>query len=275
MSDNIDYAELDKAVSEAIKARDDNAAPAKTAAPVTVRKVVTAAKPVNRGRFMDFAPRKAAQHAVAQPAPKPVVKPVAKPSLQPTYTVTHTVTTVPHPAIAPRRAKSPMHTGTTVSDMKPVAHHPQHNIAEQIQKKQQKVEQAAIKATPKATPKPVAKPVIKPAETPTPKPVKKEEAPNANNYSLGVRSPFLTDAKVEKHPLGTNIPETSAAALRSTHNVYSEKSPTKKSLHHKKKQVVAEAPKRHSGWLWALLVVIIIAAGAGLGYLAYTLVFAN
>ena len=85
----------------------------------------------------------------------------------------------------------------------------------------------------------------------------------------------ILDAKVEKRPLGTNIPETSAAALRSTHNVYSEKSPTKKSLHHKKKQVVAETPKKHSGWLWALLVVLIIAAGAGLGYLAYTLVFAN
>lgn len=275
MSDNIDYAELDKAVSEAIKARDNNAAPAKAAAPITVRKAAPAAKPVNHGRFMDFAPRKASQRPAAQPVQKPVARPVVKPSLQPTYTVTHTVTAVPHPAIAPRSAKRPLHTGATVSDMKPVAHHPQHNIAEQIQKKQQKVEQATAKVEPKATPKPVAKPVVKPVEVPTPKPAQKEEAPNANNYSLGVRSPFLTDAKVEKRPLGTNIPETSAAALRSTHNVYSEKSPTKKSLHHKKKQVVAETPKKHSGWLWALLVVLIIAAGAGLGYLAYTLVFAN
>ena len=162
--------------------------------------------------------------------------------------------------------------------MKPVAHHPQHSIAAQIQKKQQKVEQAAAKAAaaPKPAPQPKAEP--KPVAA-TPKKVEKapkDEAPNANNYSLGVRSPFLTDAKVEKHPLGNNIPETSAAALRSTHNVYSEKSPTKvKHTHHHKKQVVAEEPQKHSGWLWALLVILIIAAGAGLGYLAYTLVFAN
>ena len=271
MSDNIDYAELDKAVSEAIKARDDNMTSAKTSTPVTVHKAAPAAKPAARGRFMDFAPRKATQHVAVQTA-HTQVKPTAKPGLQPTYTVTHTVTAIPHPAIVPRSAK-PVHTGTTVSDMKPAAHHAQHSVAAQIQKKQEKVEQAAVKATPKPAPKPVAKPAPKPA--PAPKAEPKEEVPNANNYSLGVRSPFLTDAKVEKHPLGTNIPETSAAALRSTHNIYSEKSPTKKAAHHKKKQVVADEPKKHSGWLWAFLVVLIIAAGAGLGYLAYTLVFAN
>ena len=281
MSDNIDYAELDKAVNEAIKARtNETPRPSKsTSASITVRKTAPVApRPVNHGRFIDFAPRKSTVHPVAQPQPKPAApapQPVVK-SIAPTYTVTHTVTAAPHPAIVPRSAKGPMHTGATVSDMKPVSH-PQHSVAAQIQKKQQKVEQAAAKpAVKEKAPAPKAPAVKKPA-VPAPKEAKKDdEAPNANNYSLGVRSPFLTDAKVEKHPLGHNIPETSASALRSTHNVYSEKSPTKvKNTHHAKKQVVAEEPQKHSGWLWALLVVLIIAAGAGLGYLAYTIVFAN
>ena len=38
---------------------------------------------------------------------------------------------------------------------------------------------------------------------------------------------------------------------------------------------VTESPKKHSGWLWALAVLLIIGAGAGLGYLAYILVFSN
>ena len=284
MSDNIDYAELDKAVSEAIKARSNEptraAKPA--AASVTVRKSAPVApRPVSRGRYMDFAP---VHHTtpVSTPAPAPKSTPTPQPvtkSIAPTYTVTRTITTAPHPAIVPRSAKGPVHTGTTVSDMRPVTHS-QHSVAAQIQKKQQKVEQAAAKvAAPKPAPKPTASKAVAPKTVehkPVAKKAEKDDAPNANNYSLGVRSPFLTDAKVEKHPLGHNIPETSASALRSTHNVYSEKSPTKvKHTHHAKKQVVAEEPQKHSGWLWALLVILIIAAGAGLGYLAYTLVFAN
>ena len=103
--------------------------------------------------------------------------------------------------------------------------------------------------------------------------VKILKSPNANNYSLGGRSPFLTDAKVEKRPLGKNIPETSHSALKSTKNTYSQKTPSKAT--HAKKHIVTEAPKKHSGWLWALVVLLVIAAGGGLGYLAYILVFAG
>ena len=43
----------------------------------------------------------------------------------------------------------------------------------------------------------------------------------------------------------------------------------------RKKHTVTEAPKSHSGWLWSLIVILVIAAGAGLGYVAYLIVFAN
>jgi hypothetical protein len=39
--------------------------------------------------------------------------------------------------------------------------------------------------------------------------------------------------------------------------------------------MVTEAPKKHSGWLWTLVVLFVLGAGAGLGYLAYILVFAK
>ncbi len=144
----------------------------------------------------------------------------------------------------------------------------------------------AYPARPAAKPAPrptQAHPVLKVAEKPAPKPtqaqpvLKKavEPAPNANNYSLGVRSPFLnTEAKVEKYPLGNNIPETSTSALRSTRNVYSQKSALK-NTEAAKKHIVTEGGKKKSGWLWALIVLAVIAAGGGLGYLAYLIVFAK
>jgi hypothetical protein len=104
--------------------------------------------------------------------------------------------------------------------------------------------------------------------------LKKREAPNANNYSLGGRSPFMANAKVVKRPLGANIPETSASALRSTHNVYSQKSPTR-ATENAKKHIVTQNSKKKSGWLWTLIVLAVIAAGGGLGYLTYLIVFAH
>ena len=102
------------------------------------------------------------------------------------------------------------------------------------------------------------------------------KAPNANNYSLGGRSPFMIDAKVDKRPLGTNIPETTARTLLSTKNTYSQKDPSETTKRRKaNKHIVTESPKKHSGWLWTLVVLLVIAGGAGLGYLAYLIVFAN
>jgi hypothetical protein len=104
--------------------------------------------------------------------------------------------------------------------------------------------------------------------------LKKREAPNANNYSLGGKSPFVANTKVVKRPLGSNVPDGSASSLRSTRNVYSQKSPTR-STEHIKKHVVAQSPKKKSGWLWTLIVLAVIAAGGSLGYLAYLIVFAK
>lgn len=260
MSDNIDYAELDKAVNEAIKNRSNTAKP--TTKPAT-------ATPVKRphGQFMDImGPQRPTPHMVkpvAKAPVKPAVKPVARPIAKPVATK---VITAPRPAIATRSAKI----GTATRPVRP-------SVASQIQQKQQHV---VAKPVAKPTVKPVtktvtpAKPVAKPAPATAKKPEPKKETPNANNYSLGVRSPFMTNTKVEKRPLGTDIPETSATALRSTKNIYSSKSPSKSSKADKK-HMVTEAPKKHSGWLWTLIVLLVIAAGGGLGYLAYIMVFAN
>ena len=264
MSDNIDYAELDKAVNEAIKNRSTTT---KTATKPVARPAVQ--RP--RGQFMDFVrtqplptPKTAATmhpavKPVAKAAPHPAVHPVANPGMRP---VARKVTTAPRPAIATRSAKA------AAPVARPVMARP--SVAAQIQQRQQKASAPVAKPVAKTAVKPVAKAApAKKAE-----PTKKPAAPNANNYSLGVRSPFLTNTKVEKRPLGTDIPETSTAALHSTKNVYSSKSPSKASST-KKKHMVTEAPKKHSGWLWTLVVLGVIAAGGGLGYLAYILVFAN
>ena len=292
MSDNIDYAELDKAVNEAIKGRSTGEAKSvtKPVARPTTQSVATkrVARPStavhqSHGRFMDFVrkPNSQIDHStptavkpVAHPATQPVAtKPVARPVTRPVATK---ITTAPRPAIVPRSAKI----ATATKPVRP-------SIATQIQQKQQAtavrpVAKSATHPTAKPTTRTATKPVAAKATAtkPVAKPVAKatsktaEKAPNANNYSLGVRSPFMTNTKVAKRPLGQDVPETSAAALESTKNIYSSKSPSKATVK-KKKHMVTEAPKKHSGWLWTLVVLFVIAAGAGLGYLAYILVFAN
>lgn len=286
MSDNIDYDELDKAVNEAIKSR----AAAKPAAKPVVKKTTTAPKPVvkpttpkvapkpvNHGHYMDFVakrPLSAIPHPVtpvAQPvAQKPIVKRVMQP--QPARPIARPA--IARPDIKPvitRPIARPQQRPVITKAAAPVARPVNHSVAQQIQHKQQVVQ----RTKPVVAAKPVAKPVVK-AVAPEPKPVIKEEAkaPNANNYSLGGRSPFMINTKVDKRPLGTNIPETTARTLQSTRNTYSQKDPSSKK-HHAKKHIVTESPKSHSGWLWTFIVILVIAAGAGLGYLAYRLVFAN
>ena len=277
MSDNIDYAELDKAVNEAIKSN-QTARPVAKSAPKPVVKNTTAPRP--HGQFMDF---------VRRPAGAPVAHPVARPVVAPTVKTTTTISKpVARPVARPvaKPVARPATHPVAKPAAKPVAHPAVHravathpNVAAQIQQRQAKVAAKPV-AKPVAKPaaNPVAKPVAKPAAKPVEKPVVRkatdEKAPNANNYSLGGRSPFLTDAKVEKRPLGKNIPETSSSALKSTKNTYSQKAPSK-AAHHAKKHVVTEAPKKHTGWLWALVVLFVLAAGGGLGYLAYILVFAG
>lgn len=269
MSDNIDYDELDKAVNEAIKSRATEKPAAKpvvkktTAPSVNVVRNTTsqpAPRPVNRGHYMDFvAARPAAAPRPVTPVTKPVAqKPVVKHVAQP-QPVRRPIanTDIMRPAARP--------VAKPVADVKrPVVAKPatpvaRPSVAQQIQQKQQ-----------------VAKAQPAPVKAVEPKPVVKAEpkAPNANNYSLGGRSPFMINTKVDKRPLGTNIPENSARTIHSTKNTYSQKDPSSKK-HKAKKHMVTESPKSHSGWFWTFIVLLVIAAGAGLGYLAYILVFAN
>lgn len=260
MSDNIDYAELDKAVNEAMQSqpkrpvsRTATKTPAKATIKTAAARPTTTSQPVhhpqNHGRFMDFAPRSAIRPAT--PAIKTTRKPVAP--VRPTVAnIPQRSTIKPSSRIATVR-KAPDTTATkAVPAEAPAASRP--SVAAKIQQKQQHVATAA----PKETPKP-----------------KVAEAPDANSYSLGGRSPFLVDTKVEKRPLGTNIPETNAATVHSTKNIYSQKNPSKAPVTKRKKHTVTEAPKSHSGWLWTLIVILVIASGAGLGYLAYLIVFAH
>ena len=250
MSDNIDYDELDKAVTEAIKARSSkktttSKAAAKPAAPKNISKAQTvpvghkvkipAPRPQPAHQYMDFVRRPAAV------TPKPV-------QLIPNAAVQRPATTIHRSAApAPKPVQRLVATKATAASM------PQYRTA--------------------------AKPVVR-AAAPAPKPVAKpapKTAPisNADNYSIGGRSPFLTDKKVEKTPLGKNTQQSSVNSIESTKNTYSQKSPIKLKGKTEKKHIVTEGSKEKSGWLWAFIVLLVVAAGGGAGYLTYLLFFAK
>ena len=289
MSDSINYDELDKAVNAAINAKQAAKAQPK---PAVAKAPQAAKKPASRGMFMDFAPVNARRvvvkktietHTIARVAANPATK--ATPTIpRPRVTPAPKLVARPvqaRPAMArPVTKPAPIRAAAQAFPARP-AQTPARPAAQTFPARpaQAPARTAAKPVTPKPT---QARPALKVAEKPAPKittakPVLKaaEPAPNANNYSLGVRSPFLnTDAKVEKRPLGNNIPETSASALHSTRNVYSQKSALK-NTEAAKKHIVTEGGKKKSGWLWALIVLAVIAAGGGLGYLAYLIVFAK
>ena len=269
-SDNIDYAELDRAVNEAMRAQPKSSSSRSTATKAKPAAVAPrpAPRPQNHGRIMDFAPRNIHSHTQVRPAQtttataRPIVKRPAIQQRPTTSTVPQRSVVRPTTRVATIRKATPAPTSnpaprTTASAEKPAmsAASTRPSVAAKIQQKQQRA----------ATPVPQV-----PARTKAPK-----EAPDANSYSLGGRSPFLADTKVEKRPLGNNIPENSATSIQSTKNIYSQKNPAKAPVAKRKKHTVTEAPKSHSGWLWSLIVILVIAAGAGLGYVAYLIVFAN
>jgi hypothetical protein len=103
-----------------------------------------------------------------------------------------------------------------------------------------------------------------------------EKAPNANNYSLGERSPWLlSDAKVDKRPLGQNVPEGYAGSIRSTKNVYSQRTPTRRDTAEiPGRPMITVTPQKKTGWLWAIATLAIIVVGGGLGLVVY-MIFAN
>lgn len=281
MSDNIDYDELDRAVRAASAAKAETKSTS-SERPNVAKNTMPVKRPATRGVVMDFAPRRIAHtkrvvvaKTVAVNAPRPAAQPVAakKPIAAPINRLINRPAaktepkTIAKPTVAAVRPASKPVMRPAAPAPKPIAHAPKPAVA-------------AAPARPQA-PHPTTsriehqRPATKPVPETAPAPaIKRREAPNANNYSLGGRSPFMTNTHVEKRPLGTNIPETSASALRSTRNVYSQKSPTR-ATENAQKHVIAQDPGKKSGWLWTLIVIAVIAAGGGLGYLAYLLIFAH
>lgn len=278
MSDNIDYSELDRAVRAATAAKAESKSASSERSNVA-KKATPVKRPASRGTVMDFAPRRIAHSkrvivakTVAVNTPKPAARPAVKPTVvkKPVAAPINRLINRPAVKTEPKTIAKP-----TVAAARPVSKTAMLRPASSL-----KPAVAPAPARPQATQptasriehqRPAAKPVPETAPAPA---IKRREAPNANNYSLGGRSPFVTNTHVEKRPLGANIPETSASALRSTRNVYSQKSPTR-ATENAQKHVIAQDPGKKSGWLWTLIVIAVIAAGGGLGYLAYLLIFAH
>lgn len=268
MTENIDYAELDKAVGEAMRTRSSSTPRSgATIRPHAVRRP-------SQGQFIDFAPRVS-----------------SSPVKRPAQTRSQARQTQTRPALAPQLAQA---RARATAQAKAQARAEINARARAEAKARAEARLRAEKARLSQSARPVqaprlaqARPVASAAPT-KPQPVAKTpeqatrpsetkkapESPNANNYSLGVRSPFMVSStKITKRPLGQNIPETNADSLKSTKNIYSQKSPSKSPK--QRKHTVVESPKPISGWLRTIIVLLVIAAGAGLGYLAYLLVFAN
>ena len=124
-----------------------------------------------------------------------------------------------------------------------------------------------------------------------PKPMfaeKKPDAPDANKYRLGGRSPFLSSVRVEKRPLSSFVPD-------STRTLKSEaKTPVKNSYHAKIKQVVDKVkdekvsnqplrrrettiiatPKNHANGIGlSIAIILTIVLGAAIGAVLYLVFF--
>lgn len=241
MSEDIDYDELDKAVSGAIgadgasgPAPDPSPAPDQSEEDTSIPVSIIKSKPkppASRGRYMDMVSRHAAPKRPA-PAPKPaptkiehttefgVIEDVVRPS-----EVDFIATPTPFDASIPVK-KSP------------------------------KV------ATPQPTPPPA--PVQAPPPTPEPLPTIPE------NFSLIGQSPFLENPIVEKRPLSSSLPSSNPTTVKSTKNIYSAQSAANA-------RAIADEfdiheivePKRKSGIARFFLVLLVLAAGAAVGAAAW------
>ena len=246
MNNERDFVDLDKAVREYKMKKEASG---------------NKSKPTTRGRFMDM------------------VKPGAQTKSRPQVRNYSTGKTVPAPApsLSPKveAKKGPMTTKRRMDMVMP---------AKKVTPAPKPVEtpKKPMQSTPKNAEEPKPQPK-KEAEAPRPNLfsddnfAKDEPTPNANNFSLGGRSPFIRDAKVDKRPLGPNVPESNAGAIRSTKNVYSQKTPLKAGAGDTpgRSVITVAAPKKKSGWLWALLTLGIIVAGGGIGLIAYMIFTSN
>lgn len=194
---------------------------------------------------------------VAQPAPTPAVKPVAH--VAKPISAVKPVARIAKPTPAIKTPAQPVTRPTMrVASVKPVAE-PATTTKPAVAPKTALSESEKIQAKNTAAAADAAAKALEKAPS----------SPNANNYSLGVRSPFIrNDAKVEKRPLGAGSDYVQDDKVGK--NSYAAKAqPTGKAEDKKKTKVVGNKKQKSNGWIWPLIVILIIAAGGGLGYLAY------
>lgn len=293
MSGKIDYDELDRAVSRASKSSQ-----AKTKSAASKDFIAEKQSYTPRTRYMDFIarPRKKATAKASEPKPIKVTTKPAPSAVQPqaprrvarfapasagmpNYRVASS-----HPATKPHsvpvnRVAQP----APIPAVKPIAHTAKPApITKTPARPATKPAVRVASAKPTVAPKPAAAPktALSEAEKIQAKNTaaaanaaakaleKAPSSPNANNYSLGVRSPFIrNDAKVEKRPLGSGSEYVQDDKVGK--NTYEPKAEKASPAKNKKTKVAKSKKPKNNGWIWPLIIVLIIAAGGGLGYLAY------
>lgn len=186
------------------------------------------------------------QPARSQSAPAPVIRkaePVRPISAMPIY---HKASPVAQPTPKPAARQA-----------EPVAARP---VITRAAAKPTPVAQPAPKAAPSATAVAASHAVETIKQGPT--------APNANNYSLGVNSPYLrSNAPVQKRPLGDVSDFVQDDKIEKNEYPAPKKASSKKKA--RSKHTVKKTQKSNSNWYWPILVVLIVAAGGGLGYLLW------
>lgn len=294
MSGKIDYNELDKAVLQASKPKTAKTSKVGSQVFVAQKKAYPP-----RTRYMDFIARPRKKAATQSTEPKTIpVSTASTPAAQtprrvarfapasagmPNYRVASShVATKPHsiptkPAIkpAPTTAVKPVASTRPVVAVKPLARTSNQTPTTKVPA--QPVERPAItRAAAKPAPKTViskeekvqAKNTAAAAEAAVKTIEKKPSSPNANNYSIGVKSPFIrTDAVVEKRPLGNASEYVSDDKVEKSSHVSDKIAP--KVTKSKKTKVVGKRQAESKSWIWPLIILLIIAAGGGLGYLAF------
>lgn len=186
---------------------------------------------------------------VTQPAPMPAIKPVTR-VVKPTPVIKVPAKPVSKPTPATKSLTQPV--------AKPVAR----LTTEKSESKTIQAENSKAQSDNTAI---IATTTKEPVQTPT--------SPNANNYSIGVRSPFIrNDAKVEKRPLGTSSEYVQDDKVgKNTYEAEDRKAKDEntRSRKSKKTKVARKKEQKSNGWIWPLIIILIITAGGGLGYLAY------
>lgn len=263
MSDNIDYQELDRIIGEVDRAKDQGK-----------KKEEAPRRPRRRGQFMEFVPLPGSRPTVPMQrrvAPKPK-KPRPR-ALAPRAVTSEWAKTRREEAFVYgwHHATEELELKLDTTGAKPEAK------SAKEPKKQQTGTNSATSGPTQSKPEEIKTQARKEAKDSAKENTKKDEdqktqkAQYTSIASLGVRSPFMTNTKVEKYPLGDNT-----AGLRPNRNIYSpSKQDDNTKFRRPNNHYVAQSENEGGGWLWAIAVLLVLAVGAGLGYLAYLLVFSR